>query len=57
MKRIFAILASFFTIFLFLFSSNFVFGDQAELDEINRQLNELTTAYNQAKAATAPLER
>lgn len=57
MKRIFAILASFFTIFLFLFSSNFVFGDQAELDEINRQLNELTTAYNQSKAATAPLER
>jgi SpoIID/LytB domain protein len=30
------------------------YGD--ELDDINKQLNELNTAYNQSKAATAPLE-
>jgi len=33
---------------------NKVYGD--ELDDINKQLNDLNTAYNQSKAATAPLE-
>lgn len=39
----------------FLFSSFVkVYGD--ELDDINKQLQDLKTAYNQSKAATAPLE-
>jgi peptidoglycan hydrolase-like amidase len=57
MNKILTFLASFLVAILFFFSAGFVFGDQAELDEINRQLNELTLAYNQSKAATAPLER
>lgn len=40
-------------IFIF-FSIGKVYGD--ELDDINKQLNELNTAYNQSKTATAPLE-
>ncbi len=41
------------TLLLFFFSKQ-VFGDQ--LDDINKQINDLTAAYNQSKAATAPLE-
>ncbi|MDO8582909.1 MAG: SpoIID/LytB domain-containing protein [bacterium] len=39
---------------IFLFSSVKAYGD--ELDDINKQLDDLKTAYNQSKAATAPLE-
>lgn len=41
-------------IFLFFSSSVRVYGD--ELDDINREINELNAAYSQSKAATAPLE-
>lgn len=41
------------SLLLFSFSKQ-VFGDQ--LDDINKQINDLTAAYNQSKAATAPLE-
>lgn len=40
-------------VFLF-FSVNNAYGD--ELDDINKQLNDLKAAYNQSKAATAPME-
>lgn len=40
-------------VFLF-FSISQVYGD--ELDDINKELNALNTAYNQSKAAAAPLE-
>lgn len=46
-----------FTVFIFfslVFRLNTVMGD--ELDEINKQINELTQALNQSKAATGPLE-
>lgn len=50
------LLCSIFTsLFFSFFCFNKAFGD--ELDDINKQLNELTTAYNQSKAATAPLEK
>jgi len=41
-------------IILFFSISKIVYGD--ELDDINKQLNDLKTAYDQSKAATAPLE-
>lgn len=41
------------SVFLFSFIDR-VYGD--ELDDINKQLQDLKTAYNQSKAATAPLE-
>lgn len=45
----------FLVLAVFLFSSiSRVYGD--ELTDINNQLDELTTAYNQSKAASAPLE-
>ena len=40
-------------IFLFISISQ-VYGD--ELDDINKEINDLTNAYNQSKVATAPLE-
>lgn len=40
-------------IFLFI-SISHVYGD--ELDDINKEINDLTNAYNQSKVATAPLE-
>ena len=46
------ILIVFIVSVFFCFSK--VYGD--ELDDINKQLNELNTAYNQSKAATVPLE-
>lgn len=42
-----------FTVFVFFCFSK-VYAD--ELDDINKQLSELNTAYNQSKAVTAPLE-
>jgi len=55
MKRLLYFLASFFVVlFFFLSFSNLAFGDR--LDDINKEINELTAAYNQSKAATAPLE-
>lgn len=40
---------------ILIFSSiHIAYGD--ELDDINKQLDDLKTAYNQSKAATAPLE-
>ena len=53
MKKIISsiFLISFILIFSFISK---VYGD--ELDDINKQLNELNAAYNQSKAATAPLE-
>jgi hypothetical protein len=41
-------------VFSIFFCFNKAYGD--ELDDINKQLNELKTAYNQSKAATIPLE-
>src|SRR3989344_481807 len=42
---------------VFLFSSiSHVYGDDDDLTSINKQLDELHAAYNQSKAATAPLE-
>ncbi|KKQ34518.1 MAG: Stage II sporulation protein [Microgenomates group bacterium GW2011_GWA2_37_6] len=46
-----------FTVFIFfslVFRLGTAMGD--ELDEINKQINELTQALNQSKAATGPLE-
>lgn len=55
MKNLLRFLPLLFIGVVLLFSfSKFVFAD--ELDDINKQLNELTTAYNQSKAATTPLE-
>jgi peptidoglycan hydrolase-like amidase len=51
-KIIYPLLLIFF-IFVFSFIGK-VYGD--ELDDINKQLQQLETAYNQSKAATAPLE-
>lgn len=53
MKKLIFFVFLIFSVFLFSFINN-VYGD--ELDDINKQLNELNTAYNQSKAATAPLE-
>jgi len=54
MKKIFfAIFVVVFAVFLG-FSGRIVFSD--ELDDITKQINDLTTALNQSKAATAPLE-
>lgn len=55
MKRLFFLL-----FFVFLFGISFsVFSQKAwsdELDDINKQINDLTSALNMSKAATAPLE-
>jgi hypothetical protein len=51
-KIIYPLLLIFF-IFAFSFIGK-VYGD--ELDDINKQLKQLETSYNQSKAATAPLE-
>src|SRR3989338_2985555 len=49
-----------FLIFLFLLISSFFLvtktAKEDELDDINKQINELTSALNQSKAATGPLE-
>lgn len=50
-----------FLIFLLLLISSFFLGTKIakgdELDDINKQINELTSALNQSKAASAPLEQ
>jgi len=53
MKKILYLILLVCVVFLFSFINN-VYGD--ELDDINKQLQDLKTAYNQSKAATAPLE-
>lgn len=53
MKKILFLTISIFVVFIF-FSISKTYGD--ELDDINKQLQDLRTAYNQSKAATAPLE-
>lgn len=53
MRKIIYFILLIFSVFLFSFI-NRVYGD--ELDDINRELNDLNTAYNQSKASTAPLE-
>ncbi len=51
---------SFFFLFLLLLLSSFFIGARIvrgdELDDINKQINDLTNALSQSKAATAPLE-
>lgn len=51
---------SFFFVFFLLFISSLFFGIQKvkgdELDDINKQINDLTNALSQSKAATTPLE-
>jgi SpoIID/LytB domain protein len=54
MRKIIYLTSLLFIVFLFLFIKNFAYGD--ELDDINKQLDQLNSAYNQSKAATAPLE-
>ena len=53
MKKILYFVILIFTVFVFSGISK-TYGD--ELDDINTQLKDLRTAYNQSKAATAPLE-
>ncbi|MDO8599968.1 MAG: hypothetical protein Q7R44_00970, partial [bacterium] len=51
---------SFFFVFLLLLLSSFFIGTRIvrgdELDDINKQINDLTNALAQSKAATTPLE-
>lgn len=50
-----ALFLAFLILFAFVFYGiNKIYGD--ELDDINKQLQDLRTAYNQSRAATAPLE-
>jgi peptidoglycan hydrolase CwlO-like protein len=51
------IILSFFLLVFFIFSIGIKNALGDELDDINKQLNELTQALNQSKAATTPLEQ
>lgn len=53
MRKIIYLIVLLSLVFILPFVKN-VYGD--ELDDINQQLKDLKTAYNQSKAATAPLE-
>lgn len=54
MKKLLLLFFLIFFSFSFLHFTNIAKSD--ELDDINKQINDLTTALNQSKAASAPLE-
>lgn len=55
MRRLpFLLIFIFLLVFVFSFFSPNIWSD--ELDDINKQINDLTTALNMSKSATAPLE-
>ncbi len=54
MRRISCLILLFVLLFTFFSHTSLVKGD--ELDDISKQINDLTQALNQSKAATAPLE-